>query len=77
MAEETLKPGDQVGGFMITSGPVAYQGKAGCTSPMCSRLGDICVGYHCAICDKPSGIMGHKECRDALEREEAEAHDGC
>jgi hypothetical protein len=30
-----------------------------CTNPSCSRVGDRCVGYHCAYCGEPCSSMGH------------------
>jgi len=56
---------------------LAYQGKKGCGSPVCTRYysaegvpsGD-CIGYHCSYCDEPCGPQGHR-C-DASE----EAHEG-
>lgn len=79
-----LKPGDQVtcesGAKFTIQGPVSYQGKADCVDPQCTLRWDGdrpipgCLGYHCAICDKPSGMTGHKACRDELEAAESDAH---
>lgn len=61
----TLWPGDVVGGFEVER-LVAIQGLEGCTNMTCTRLinpdtgEDMgCVGYHCPVCDAPTGWMGH------------------
>lgn len=52
-------------------GPLAYQGKKGCTSPICSRMvliaadgthkaSEDCRGYHCSYCDEPCSSQGHR-----------------
>lgn len=44
-------------------GPLAYQGKEGCESVLCTVVktdeGWRCVGWHCAYCDKPCSYQGH------------------
>jgi len=48
-------------------GPLAYQGKRGCTSMICTRrffrtdgtFGD-CIGWHCSYCDEPCSSQGHR-----------------
>lgn len=55
---------------------MAYQGKDDCTSLKCRRYIDPsdpqkpgCIGWHCAVCDKPSGQYGHKDCHEELTNE--------
>lgn len=45
---------------------VAYEGKPGCSDPHCRRIpGESgCRGWHCAVCDHPSSMYGHKACRE-------------
>lgn len=51
---------------------LAYAGREDCTSVKCRRYLDPpgepispgCIGFHCAVCDKPSGQYGHAECRE-------------
>lgn len=62
-------------------GPLAYQGKEDCTSPVCTRRtwrdedGKLqwdpnCIGYHCPYCDEPCSSQGHKcEVGEAILRE--------
>jgi hypothetical protein len=47
-------------------GPLAYRGKEGCQSMICTRffseLGPdmtTCYGWHCSYCDEPCGSQGH------------------
>jgi len=50
-------------------GPLAYQGKEGCTDIRCTRRDarafmdgtddGPCYGWHCAYCDAPCSSMGH------------------
>ena len=42
--------------------PLAYRGKPGCTSGVCTQMpgtGDSCYGWHCSYCDEPCGCQGH------------------
>lgn len=44
-------------------GPVAYQGKEGCRSVICTRrrgVTDRCFGWHCVYCDAPTSYQGHR-----------------
>lgn len=48
-------------------GLIAYQGKNGCQSPICRSMPDgkggwKCVGWHCAVCHRPSSYQGHPSC---------------
>lgn len=36
--------------------------RANCTDPLCSRMGDKCVGYHCSVCGGRCNMMGHHDC---------------
>lgn len=54
-------------------GPIAYQGKKDCTDPRCrgrvenGKRVPGCMGYHCAYCDAPCSMMGHKcDAADAI-----------
>jgi hypothetical protein len=56
----------EIPGYTII-GPVAYQGKAGCDSPRCTRMfypdgsaSEDCIGWHCVYCDEPCSSQGHK-----------------
>ncbi|MFC3454058.1 hypothetical protein [Amycolatopsis speibonae] len=33
-----------------------------CQDLRCTRLEGICVGYHCARCGEPTGMLGHTVC---------------
>lgn len=59
---------------------LSYQGKEDCRNPTCTRLwnGDEmadrgCIGHHCATCDEPSSMLGHKKCREEAEQKQAAA----
>jgi hypothetical protein len=41
---------------------VAYRGKEGCRSVICTRLGDQdrCYGWHCVTCHAPTSSQGHR-----------------
>lgn len=56
----TLWPDDTLDGFKIER-LVAYQGKEGCTDVRCRQMSGAtsCFGYHCPLCDAPTGMMGH------------------
>jgi hypothetical protein len=42
-------------------GPVAYMGKEGCRSVVCTTTGDgRCRGWHCCYCDQPCSSQGHR-----------------
>jgi hypothetical protein len=43
-------------------GPVAYRGKEGCRSVVCTRRTDDsrCFGWHCTYCDEPTSYQGHR-----------------
>lgn len=51
-------------------GPLAYRGKKGCRSLICTRRSITapieddpeCYGWHCAYCDAPCGSQGHSNC---------------
>lgn len=43
-------------------GPLAYRGKEGCQSVICTRLqpdSTSCYGWHCSYCDEPCSYQGH------------------
>lgn len=49
---------------------VAYQGQEGCHDVRCSQASPYpgrCGGYHCAVCEKPSSMTGHRACQEALD----------
>lgn len=57
--------GDRTPTFM------AYEGKADCTDLRCRRMigpdpahpyPPGCMGWHCAVCDEPSSMYGHRAC---------------
>lgn len=75
----TPQPGDELelnGETMIVEKFMSYQGKEGCTDITCRHLlGDeyagMCYGNHCANCDKPSSMYGHRDqyaCNRAIEQ---------
>lgn len=77
-----MKPGDKFtsesGATYTVLAPLAYQGKAGCEHPLCTRVvGESgCRGYHCSVCDEPCSMMGHAKCagaRDAMAGVERDA----
>lgn len=81
---DELRPGDRVGRFTVDR-PVAYQGREGCTSSQCTRLGfrydperrevtdwGDCAGWHCAVCHEPCSMMGH-DCPEDPDRLAGEA----
>ncbi len=42
--------------------PLAYRGKEGCRSVICTRnpsVSDRCYGWHCGTCDEPTSFQGH------------------
>jgi hypothetical protein len=41
---------------------LAYRGKEGCTSPLCTQRDGACYGWHCARCDEPCSYQGHEKC---------------
>ena len=46
-------------------GPLAYRGKGGCTSMLCTQMLDDtgtyhCYGWHCSYCDEPCSYQGHR-----------------
>ena len=47
---------------------MAYEGKPGCTNPLCRTMcGEdgslVCVGWHCPQCHEPTSMYGH-DCGD-------------
>jgi hypothetical protein len=54
----------------VLIGPLCYQGKEGCESPLCTRFVERldsgsyevgpCRGYHCSYCDEPCSSQGHR-----------------
>lgn len=57
-------PGDTQPGALQVIRQLAYRGKEGCTSPLCTRLSltdsaGSCYGWHCARCDEPCSSQGH------------------
>lgn len=52
-------------------GPLAYRGKQGCESSICTRfigqnedgshaISPDCIGWHCSYCDAPCSSQGHR-----------------
>ncbi len=44
--------------------PVAYRGKEGCRSVICTQPPSdagwtTCFGWHCGTCDEPTSYQGH------------------
>ena len=58
---------DQLG-VEIRGLPMAYEGRADCTSMLCRRFMGAgepgCAGWHCGVCDQPSSQYGHAECQE-------------
>lgn len=63
---ESVIPGYELGP------KVAYRGKVGCQSVICTRRPDWpdrCYGWHCPICHEPTSYQGHWPCpHDPLEQ---------
>jgi hypothetical protein len=53
---------------------LAYRGKEGCRSVVCTRSGPSarCYGWHCATCDAPCSEQGH-DCPAGTGRREVSA----
>jgi hypothetical protein len=68
-------PGRKGSGHIEVIRQLAYRGKEGCTSPLCTRL-DLrdtsgpCYGWHCARCHEPCSYQGHENCRVATPAKE-------